>query len=165
MTTYPKDRKSKAAQYVKPLETAFWEKVIPEPNSGCWLWTGACNGKGRAQIGVKANGQKFKIKNASHISLQLHGRSVPKGMCVLHSCDNTFCVNPDHLFVGTQDDNIQDMIAKGRYRPPARKEFCIRGHPLWLDGRPGCRECHRLWQAKYKAEIRNGTRHPVTSAG
>lgn len=92
------------------LGERFASHVSPEPNSGCWLWTGSCDRKGYGQIRVAPR----VLKYATHVSLALVGREVPKGMAACHRCDNPNCVNPDHLFIGTQRDNIQDAKAKGR---------------------------------------------------
>lgn len=88
----------------------FEQKFMPEPNSGCWIWLGACKptGYGNARwIGRQ-------LMPATHIALLLAGRSIPEGEHVLHKCDNPYCVNPDHLFTGTRSDNTLDAMAKGR---------------------------------------------------
>jgi len=87
----------------------FEEKYIPEPMSGCFLWTASVNNSGYGWIGV--NG---KTVGAHRLSYELFIGSVPDGLCVLHKCDVRSCVNPDHLFLGTYKDNRADMIAKGR---------------------------------------------------
>jgi hypothetical protein len=87
---------------------------IPEPNSGCWLWEGClhrANGYGKVGIGHKAF-------YAHRLSWLEYRGSIPKKMYVLHSCDNPGCVNPDHLFIGTQADNLRDMHNKGRSNHP-----------------------------------------------
>ena len=73
---------------------------------------------------------------------------IPKGMHVLHECDNRKCVNIEHLFLGTHTDNMQDMATKGRHHNQ-RKTHCPKGHPYdekntrELSGnRRGCRACH-----------------------
>lgn len=84
----------------------FMKKVAKQPN-GCWLWTGANNYK----YG------HFTLNNeiyAHRSSFILHGNEIPKGMLVLHKCDVPLCVNPDHLFLGTQKDNMQDKTRKQR---------------------------------------------------
>lgn len=91
------------------------DKVLPEPNSGCWLWTGGTNGRGYGKItvGRRPDGSKFGAY-AHRASWELHCGPIPKGMFILHRCDNPSCVNPEHLFLGTPADNVHDMLAKGR---------------------------------------------------
>ena len=100
-------------------QAAFFEKVHPEPNSGCWLWTGGtvtfgygCIDKGYALY--RAFGS---VGTTAHrIAYLLFKGEIPKGKFVCHKCDTAPCVNPDHLFLGTQLDNLRDMIKKGRRR-------------------------------------------------
>jgi hypothetical protein len=98
-------------------QAKFNSRVIPEPNSGCWLWTGAvrgCFGYGE----TREMGRKVL---AHRMSYQLHRGKIPDGMCVLHKCDVPLCVNPDHLFLGTYSDNRRDCIRKGRAYMPTRQ--------------------------------------------
>jgi len=94
-------------------EERFEPKMIPEPNSGCWLWVG-----GQQKSGYGA----FRFLNkqccAHRVSWTLYRGEIPDGLCVLHKCDNRQCVNPDHLFLGTLKDNMQDMARKGRAPNP-----------------------------------------------
>ena len=84
-------------------------KIERIPFSGCWLWTGSCMANGYGQIGYKG-----KNAYAHRVSWILHIGPIEPGMHVLHRCDVKNCVNPNHLFVGTADDNMKDMISKGR---------------------------------------------------
>lgn len=94
--------------------TFFESRWMPEPNSGCWLWLGSCHEEGYAITRVR----KRSVR-ASRLSMVLAGRTLAQADCVLHKCDNPFCVNPNHLFIGTKKDNAQDMVQKGRnYVPP-----------------------------------------------
>lgn len=82
---------------------------MPEPNSGCLIWLGACDRLGYGLI--KSDG---RWRRATHAAMTLAGQHVPPGMCVLHRCDNAICVNFNHLFIGNRQDNVADMVAKGR---------------------------------------------------
>lgn len=91
------------------MEIKFWPKV--NKTDTCWLWTGA-RASGYGTIG--AGGYKGKMLSAHRVSYELaYGKFDPK-LYVLHKCDVKLCVNPEHLFLGTQQDNVDDMIAKGR---------------------------------------------------
>ena len=95
------------------LKDRFDEKYIPEPNTGCWLWTGYADPVGYGRI--RDDGPKL----AHRVSWELHNGPIPEGgghhgVCVLHSCDQPFCVNPDHLFLGSNADNQADKAKKGR---------------------------------------------------
>jgi hypothetical protein len=76
---------------------------------GCWAFTGSLNGWGYGKM--RWEGKHY---GAHRVSWEFHREPIPKGLCVLHHCDRPWCVNPDHLFCGTDQDNVADMIAKGR---------------------------------------------------
>lgn len=90
----------------------FNAKHLPEPNTGCWLWAGACTQAGYGRI---ASGKVFFL--AHRLSYQISNGDVRAGHLVCHSCDTPSCVNPDHLWLGTPEQNTQDCIGKGRLRP------------------------------------------------
>lgn len=88
---------------------AFWDKVMPEPNTGCWIWIGALNKGGYGSFTVDSKPWK-----AHRYSYYLDSGEIDPDLDVLHKCDNTWCVNPAHLFQGTALDNITDMMSKNR---------------------------------------------------
>jgi HNH endonuclease len=112
--------------------------------NGCWNWIGSIrkNGYGNARY----DGKNISAhRMAAHLFL---GLPLGDKRQVLHHCDNPRCVNPAHLFLGTQSDNLKDCVAKGRH-PKTQKTHCPKGHPYggenlgsWGGGRR-CRICSR----------------------
>jgi hypothetical protein len=88
----------------------FERKYIEEPNTGCWLWS-ACGTK----AGYGLFGYEGKLQLAHRVSYKLHKGFIPEGMVVRHTCDTPSCVNPDHLELGTQGENIRESVRKGRH--------------------------------------------------
>ena len=89
----------------------FEQKVCPEPNSGCWLWMGAVSSSGYGNLKFGAS-----YANAHRVAYELYVGHIPDGMQICHKCDVKLCVNPDHLFVGTRQDNMNDMVQKRRWQ-------------------------------------------------
>lgn len=82
---------------------------------GCWCWTGYTDGR-YGLISIKGKEEKAHRASYSHFK-----GPIPEGMVVRHRCDNTKCINPDHLVLGTQFDNMRDMVERGRCRPGTQK--------------------------------------------
>lgn len=91
------------------------EKILNNyvEKDGCWLWSGSTIKHGYGQIHTKL-GDKYVTILAHRFFYEHHKGSIPDGHHICHDCDNPNCVNPDHLWVGTQKDNMIDMINKGR---------------------------------------------------
>lgn len=125
-------------------------KTIIDPVTGCWLWQGFRNWGGYGQVGYR--GENWTAHRAMWRALK---GPIPNGLHVCHTCDVRHCVNPDHLWLGTNQQNISDMVAKGRgpCGEKAKKTHCIKGHPLSgtnvryvNNGRARqCVECMRLY--------------------
>jgi len=107
----------------KNLMERFELHYIPEPMSGCWIWTDTNNGHGYGLITVK--GQR---KMAHRVAWELYRGPISEGLQANHKCDVRFCVNPNHLYLGTQAENLEDCITRGRMRKHAPPSRCPRGH-------------------------------------
>ncbi len=87
----------------------FDDKWTTIPETDCWWWIASINKDGYGQL--KFKGLMQRAHRVSHI---LHVGDIPAGKHVLHHCDNPGCVNPDHLFLGTHQDNMDDKVSRGR---------------------------------------------------
>src|SRR5712664_2411772 len=100
------------------------EKLMPEPNSGCWLWLGSV----RTSAGYGCLPVNGRSEGAHRASWMAFRGPIPAGQFVCHRCDVKTCVNPDHLFLDSHAGNMADMKAKGRAaRPIGEKQG---GHKL-----------------------------------
>jgi hypothetical protein len=156
--------------------TALEIKTIPVTESGCWLWLGSTNNKGYGYSGIRG------LPALAHrATFQVFVGAIPPGMNVCHKCDTPTCVNPDHLFLGTQRDNVHDCRNKKRMRGQSQTH-CKRGHEFTPENtrvvrvtqrecmecyRASCRENRRRWRAKRKAEraALTAALHPPTREG
>lgn len=150
------------ASRVLPLQAFrehFWARV--NRGDGCWLWTGAATEDGYGQVGL--NGI---TRRCTRVAWWLtHGEWPDESLNVCHTCDNPQCVRPDHLFLGTDSDNMRDAIVKGRHCTQTHPEklgahqraktHCKSGHPYdetntrWRKSgkrtRRVCRQCEVIW--------------------
>ena len=97
-------------QYASPL-TRLLSRVSVDLETGCWVWMGNTRGRGVKYGGIRV---EMKTYSAHRVAWQEFCGEIPTGLRVCHSCDNPLCVNPHHLWLGTDEDNVRDCRNKGR---------------------------------------------------
>ncbi len=107
--------------HLKIYTKETFRNFVKVKDSGCWEWTGRRDDHGYGFIRQGRGGLKSKRYPAHRMAFDWFKGGIPEGMLVLHECDNPPCVNPDHLRLGTQADNMRDMKMKGR-APHGRKK-------------------------------------------
>lgn len=138
------------------LISKFHDSYIPVTESGCWIWMGAISVNHRYP-----DHSYGRINNylAHRLSALLSGMSID-GMDVLHKCDVPVCVNPAHLFLGTQADNNRDMTLKGRNRSK-NLTHCKHGHEFtpenskFIQGGKRCLTCAKERRKRYVDQARS----------
>lgn len=133
----------------------LFDKISPEPNSGCWLWTGAVSAGKYGSFSFEGRMQK-----AHRVTWRLMRGPVPDGLDLDHICRVTICCNPDHLEPVTRSENLRRSPLKNRY---ADLTHCKRGHEftpentMWRKGGTwrACRTCMRMHTRNWRARIRS----------
>ena len=95
---------------MKTIEDKYWDRVVKADD--CWQWTGARDKQGYGRLSPAVG----VFLRAHRFSWELHNGPVPEGLLVCHRCDNPECTNPNHLFLGSPQDNMDDKVRKGRWK-------------------------------------------------
>lgn len=144
------------------IEDRFWKLVAVKTPDQCWEWLGTKNSNG---YGGVIRDRKRQL--AHRVSWELHNlMKIEDGMHACHSCDNRWCVNPHHIWIGTRSDNMMDCVSKGRHSK-SKMTHCKNGHEFSSDNTRlegtsrRCITCKRIYDESYRQ--RKFRAHPRAS--
>lgn len=157
------ERRPKRSPQIAPhapsdIERRFWDKVFATET--CWIWAGLI---------ARRYGVFWEVGRnvpAHRYSWELHNGPIPDGLFVCHHCDNPICVRPDHLFLGTPLDNMQDKMAKGRHRTGEGPRPLVQGernpNARFTDAQVAeMRALYASGVSQHQIAARFGTKQPV----
>ena len=150
-------------KYQRPIIERFWDRVSPEPNSGCWIWVGGLAGGDNGKIGeygvLSKPSPNPGMVYAHRVAYEHYKGPIPKGFQIDHLCRVKCCVNPDHLEAVTPSVNsLRGISVNGT------KTHCAKGHPFFGEnlyeaaGRRYCRTCIRAHYEARKKRKANESR-------
>lgn len=134
----------------------FWAKADVRGDNDCWPWMASTNHRGYGRFVLRG-----KCTSAPRVAWMIgYQAELPADRFACHTCDNTGCVNPKHIWPGTHSQNVADSVRKRRHNQ-ARKLHCVRGHPLVAENlyvyknERRCRECLRANTRAFSARRRS----------
>lgn len=123
---------------------------MPEPNTGCWIWTASCSIEGYGHVFMR--GRQMMAHRAS---FEIHKGKIPEGLTIDHLCRNTYCINPDHLEAvptgvnSRRSPNTIQSINAAKTKCPIGHEYTLENTYTWSDGRRECRMCKNNRSRRY----------------
>lgn len=135
--------------YHDRLINKLYKNIIYFDRNKCWEWSGSCSPFGYARCNIKLDGIKFY--RVSRLVYYLMNRNISDHIHICHSCDNPKCINPDHLYGGTRNDNMRDMVQRKRHAN-LKKTHCPHGHiydeknTRYVGSNRRCRSCDRIYK-------------------
>lgn len=136
-----------------PFEPYFWSLV--DKSGDCWIWTGNIDARGYGRVHKDNRRQR-----AHRVAYELSIGEIPEGLLACHSCDNKRCVNPSHIFIGTQKDNMQDWTKKGLNKAVVNGIFSKKGDDHWKRTERGIKYTEE-WAKKLSHEFSIGKRKVI----
>jgi hypothetical protein len=142
---------------IKNTQIELFKTRYEISENGCWNWTWKKDKDGYGQFHARPNHQR-----AHRFAYEVFYGEFDYNLLVCHKCDNPSCVNPKHLFLGTNKDNINDMLKKNRYAKIKRNNKCMRGHEMTTENtlkipsmkQRTCKKCYYLNQKRHKNKYR-----------
>jgi len=115
----------------------------------CWLWLKGKDKDGYGQCQSSFYGKHHKVSRSHQLSFVAFKGEIPEGKIVCHTCDNPSCCNPEHLYAGSWQDNVEDCIKRGRYISGSQKDMSFYDPILATKGKMNCFEAAKIFNLSF----------------